>query len=82
MIMVDVYFPAVDLVYNLRVDENSKISALIKEISEMMCKKYKSTFEKSQEQYMLCSLDAKKILSEQATLSYYQIKNGSRLMMV
>lgn len=82
MIMVDIYFPAVDLVYNLRVDENSKISALIKEISEMMCKKYKSTFDKTQEQYLLCFLDGKQILSETETLSYYKVKNGSRLMMV
>lgn len=82
MIMVDVYFPVVDLVYNLKVDENSKINALVKEISEMMCKKYKSTFDKSQEQYMLCSLDKKEILSGQETLSHYQIKNGGRLMLV
>lgn len=82
MIMIDVYFPAVDQVYNLKVDENSKIRGLVKEISEMMCKKYKSTFEGFGEQYMLCSLDKEKILSEQATLSDYQIRNGSRLMMV
>lgn len=82
MIMIDIYFPAVDQVYNLKVDENSKIHGLVKEISEMMCKKYKSAFEGSGEQYMLCSLDEEKVLSEQATLADYQVRNGSRLMMV
>lgn len=82
MIMVDIYFPAVDTVYNLKVDENSKIHGLVKEISEMMCKKYKSNFEVAGEPYMLCSLDDKQILSGQAALSDYQVRNGSRLMMV
>lgn len=82
MIMVDIYFPVVDLVYNFRVDENSKISGLVQEISEMMCKKYKSVFEKSRQQYMLCSPDGKKILGDNTTLAQHEIKNGSRLMMV
>lgn len=82
MIMVDIYFPVVDLVYNFRVDENSKISGLVQEIGEMMCKKYKSVFEKSQQQYMLCSCDGKQILEHNTTLAHHDIKNGSRLMMV
>lgn len=80
MIMVDIYFPVVDSVYDFRLDEHSKVSALVKEISEMMCKKYKSTFDK--ESYMLCSLDGNEILEGSMTLAEYELKNGSRLMMV
>lgn len=82
MIMVDIYFPVVDLVYNFRLDEQSRISSLIQEINEMMCKKYKSVFDKNQEKFVLCSLDQNRILSKDATLGDYQVKNGSRLIMV
>lgn len=80
MIMVDIYFPVVDCVYDFRLDEHSKVNALIREISEMMCKKYKSVFDK--ETYMLCSLDGNEILDGNMALWEYGLKNGSRLMMV
>lgn len=80
MIMVDIYFPVVDSVYDFKIDEHSKVNALVKEISEMMCKRYKSAFEK--EAYMLCSLDSDEILDGNTSLSEYGLKNGSRLMMV
>ncbi len=82
MIMVDIYFPAVDTTCNVRVDEHSKISALIKEIGEMMCKKYKSTFDDTKESYLLCSLDDGQILDTGRTLFSYGLKNGGRLMLV
>ncbi len=82
MVMVDIYFPAVDLVYNLKLDEHSRIDAIVKEVSEMMCKRYKSTFEGKNENYMLCSMEKGVILEENVTLQEYDVKNGSRLMMV
>lgn len=80
MIMVDIYFPVVDCVYDFRLDEHSQVNALIREISEMMCKKYKSVFNK--ETYLLCSLDGNEILDGNTALWEYGLKNGSRLMMV
>lgn len=80
MIMVDIYFPVVDCIYDFRLDEHSQVNALIREISEMMCKKYKSAFTK--ETYMLCSLDSNEILDGNTPLWEHGLKNGSRLMMV
>lgn len=80
MIMVDIYFPVVDCIYDFRLDEHSQVNALIREISEMMCKKYKSVFTK--ETYMLCSLDSNEILDGNTALWEHGLKNGSRLMMV
>lgn len=80
--MVDIYFPAVDLVYNFRLDEHSRIDAIVKEVSEMMCKKYKSSFDLGKGSYMLCSMDKGIILEENMTLAEYNVKNGSRFMMV
>ena len=82
MVMVDIYFPALDFVYNFKLEEHSRIDALVKEVSEMMCKKYKSAFDRGRESYMLCSVEKGMILEGDATLSEYNIKNGSRLMMV
>lgn len=81
MIMVDIYFPAVDLVYDVRVDEQSRINSILKEVGEMMCKKYRSEFTSTSE-YMLCSMDIGEILDENKTLASYHIKNGGRLMVV
>ena len=82
MIMVDIYFPTVDEVYNLRVDENIKILYLIQEICEMMGKKYKSVQAVEANKFMLCTLDDKQILENDMTLAMYQVQNGGRLMMV
>lgn len=82
MVMVDIYFPVLDSVYNFKLEEHSRIDALIKEVSEMMCKKYKSAFDRGRESYMFCSVEKGIILDGDATLAEYEIKNGSRLMMV
>lgn len=82
MIMVDIYFPAVDEVYNFKVDETIKIMYLLQEIGEMMSKKYKSSLHTEAKQFLLCSLDSSRILASNTTLSANGVKNGSRLMMV
>lgn len=82
MIMVDIYFPVVDSVYNFKLDEHSKISSLVQEVSEMMCKKYKSAFDRTKESYLLCLPEQNKILDGEATLSSYGVRNGSRLLIV
>ncbi len=81
MILVDIYFPAIDTVYDVKVDEHSEISLVIKEIGEMICKKYKSEFSSANE-YMLCSKDIDKILESDKSLAFYHIKNGGSLVLV
>lgn len=82
MIMVDVYFPVVDTTYSFKLDENVKIIYLIQEISEMMCKKYRSTLGKATEEFLLCTLNSKRILGNDMTLASSGVVNGDCLMMV
>lgn len=82
MIMVDVYFPAVDSEYSFRLDENVKILSLLQEMQEMMCKKYKSEMNNKQDQFMLCTLEGNRVLANNTTLSQNGIMNGDRLMLV
>ncbi len=82
MILVDIYFPAVDMVYDFRLDENVKIIHLLQEIQEMMCKKYRSVLNDQPEKFMLCTMESKKILTNDSTLAANGIKNGARLMIV
>lgn len=82
MIMVDVYFPAVDQSYGFKLDENVKIIFLIQEMREMMCKKYKSVVESQDDQLMLCTLSGQRVLPNDTTLAQNEIMNGERLMLV
>ncbi len=40
MILVDVYIPSLDETLDFRIDETAKVTNVVQEISEMMCKKY------------------------------------------
>ena len=42
MILVDIYIPSLDETFDFRIDETAKITNVVQEISEMMCKKYKT----------------------------------------
>lgn len=82
MIMVDIYFPVVDCTYSFKLDENVKVIYLIQEISEMMCKKYRSTLGKTATDFLLCTLEGKRILGNDMTLAASGVINGDCLMMV
>lgn len=81
MIMVDIYFPAVDETHTFRLDENVKVKALIQEIAEMMGKKYRSVVNTGEvEQAMLCTLENNMVLSHETSLAQSEVVNGDRLM--
>ena len=82
MILVDIYIPSLDAVFDFKVDETAKITNVVQEISEMMCKKYKTDLNLPAEQFCLCSADQSKILNGNTSLEENGIVNGSRLIMV
>ena len=82
MILVDIYIPSLDEVFDFKVDETAKITNVVQEISEMMCKKYKTELNLPSEQFFLCSADQSKILNGDTSLEDNGIVNGSRLFMV
>lgn len=82
MILVDVYVPSLDEVYDFRLDDTAKVISIIHEVSDMLSVKYKCSFNKKRDEFMLCSMDDGRILYHETTLWENNIKNGSRLMLV
>ena len=82
MINVDVYVPAMDRTYNFNLDEDSQISFLIDEISELICKKEHSELDGDKDCFIMGSLDHQINFNSQYTLKSYSIKNGDTLIIV
>lgn len=82
MVLVDVYIPAVDQNYNFSLNEDVKISAIIKEIVEMIAQKEQTCLKGEQEKLNLYSLHDKRILPKENTLLDCYIMTGSPLMLV
>lgn len=82
MINVDVYVPSLDRVYNFNLDEDSKISVLIEEISELICKKEHSSLDGTKEDFIMGSIDEGRNFYSRYSLKEYGIKNGEKLILV
>lgn len=82
MILVDVYVPSMDRVYNFNLDEDSSIQVIIDEISDLICKKEHSTLEGEQERFVMGSIDQCINFLPTCSLREYQIHNGDRLILV
>lgn len=82
MILVDIYIPSLDETFDFRIDETAKVTSVVQEISEMMCKKYKTELNEKSEKFFLCSAEQGTILDGESTLGENGIINGSRLYMV
>lgn len=82
MINVDVFVPALDRVYNFNLDEESRISVLIEEISELICQKEHSLLAGEKERFVMGSVDRKINFNPKSSLKGYSIKNGEKLILV
>ena len=81
MILVDVYVPALDKMFDFRLDEKAKVGQIMIEMQDIFKKKLKEIGDKKQD-FMLCSMEQKEELPIYKTLSECRIKDGSRLMLV
>lgn len=82
MILVDIYIPALDKVYDFQVDETVQTGKIIMEIAEMVSNDVKSEKNLGAEKLLLCSMEQEEILEKNKSLQEYGIKNGSRLLLV
>lgn len=82
MINVDVYVPSLDRMYNFNLDEESRISVLIEEISELICQKEHSTLDGEKNRFIMGSVDKKMNFNPRSSLREYSIKNGEKLILV
>ncbi|MBQ6787679.1 MAG: hypothetical protein IJO85_08155 [Lachnospiraceae bacterium] len=82
MILVDVFVPSVDNVFDFQLDEDVKIGMLVEEIGEMICQKEHSHLDGKMEKLLLCSLDNRQILPKNVTLAECGVKTGGKLMLL
>ncbi len=82
MILVDIYVPSVDKVYDFQLNENTPINMLIEEISEMINQKEHTTLKGSIDDMLLCDKSSERILLKEDTLFSSGITTGKSLILV
>lgn len=82
MILVDIYIPAIDEVYDFELDEKSKIQYIMSEIIEMIAKQTKSSNPGRVEEFMLYDMSRAIAFRRDETLEAYGIQTGAKLMLV
>lgn len=82
MILVDIYVPSVDQIYNFSLSENIGISAIINEVVGMICQKEQTELNGIQGNLNLYSIKDKRILPKDNTLLECNIMTGNSLMLV
>ena len=82
MILVDVYIPSVDEIYDFMLDEHTEVEKIILEICEMIGKKVQNSELKDMAGFMLYHMTMEKALERGRTLAMSGVKDGSRLMLV
>lgn len=82
MIMVDVFVPSVSKNYTFQLDETARISLVIAELTELICKQEQSQFVGNKGDICLCVYKQNAIMSNEKTLRDYGIIDGGRLILV
>lgn len=82
MILVDIYVPSVNNVYDFQMDENVKVGMIIEEISEMIEQKEHCSIVGNRNELMLCLKKTNQILSGDRTLSEYGVETGDSMILV
>lgn len=82
MIIVDIFVPALDKVYDFSVDENSPAGLIVDEITEMLCQGEQYESMTGSDRMLLFSAEHKIAVRPDRTLSENGIKTGSRLILV
>ena len=82
MPLVEVYVPAYDQNYDIRMENQVPIGHLIKEMAMLIGQKEKNRLAGEIEKLCLCSIDLEQMLSPEQCLQDYGIGNGYRLILI
>lgn len=82
MVLVDIYVPSVNNVYDFQLDEQTKIKTLIEEVVEMIEQKEQCKVAGNAEDFMLCLQKIRSILPYDKTLTECDVQTGSSLLLV
>ena len=82
MIVVDVFVPTIDKVYNFNLNENARIDAVITEITDMIEQKEKMSFAGDSKTLRLYNKQNGLVLPVNNTLSECYITSGKYLILI
>lgn len=82
MILVDVYVPVIDKVYDFHLDENAVVWTVIEDMADMICQKEQCRLRGEPSQLALWMAERKMKLDKRGTLFENGIHSGEQLMLV
>ncbi|MFR6171111.1 MAG: hypothetical protein ACLUJN_06185 [Blautia sp.] len=82
MILVDIYVPVLDEVYDFYADENTEAGLFIEEAAEMICQKEQCPLKGKPEDLTLWRCSGRYRIGKGQTLQEAGIKAGERLLLV
>ncbi len=82
MILIDIFVPLMEKVFDFSVDETAQIGLLVEELSEMICQIERWPRLEDASQMLLCDPEGQRILPKDATLAGMGIGSGRRLILL
>ena len=82
MILVDVFVPSVNKVYDFQLSETAPIYTVIEEISEMIGQKERVAIVGDVKELLLCDRKTQRILEKNKTLAECNIVTGCSLIFI
>ena len=80
--MVEVYAPAYNQSYDMRVEEQTSIRRLMEEMAVLIGQKEKNPMAGAIEKLCLCSIERGEMLSREQCLQDYGIGNGYQFILI
>lgn len=82
MLLIEVYAPAYDRSYDMRVEEQIPIRYLMEEMAALIGQKEKALLTGELEKLCLCSMERGQLLSPEQCLQDYGIGNGYQFILI
>ena len=82
ILWVEVYAPAYDKSYDMRVEEQTSIRQLMEEMTVLIGQKERNYMAGELEKLCLCSIERGEMLSREQCLQDYGIGNGYRFVLI
>lgn len=82
ILLVEVYAPAYDKSYDMRVEEQTSIRQLMEEMTVLIGQKERNYMAGELEKLCLCSIERGEMLSREQCLQDYGIGNGYRFILI
>ena len=82
ILLVEVYAPAYDKSYDMRVEEQTSIRQLMEEMTLLIGQKERNYMAGELEKLCLCSIERGEMLSREQCLQDYGIGNGYRFILI